>query len=103
MRDYWYENDFFILTQTKLIFTKKPLHLVSLVSVQSEVMFTLYRIAFRVELEQLVHNAHQTSCRRRRRSCWPRGFGELRACLHGGGGPQVGEVTRLGGVTRLSI
>ena len=28
---------------------------------------------------------------------------ELRACLHGGGGPQVGEVTRLGGVTRLSI
>ena len=28
---------------------------------------------------------------------------QLRACLHGGGGPQVGEVTRLGGVTRLSI
>ena len=28
---------------------------------------------------------------------------KLRACLHGGGGPQVGEVTRLGGVTRLSI
>ena len=27
----------------------------------------------------------------------------LRACLHGGGGPHVGEVTRLGGVTRLSI
>ena len=27
----------------------------------------------------------------------------FRACLHGGGGPQVGEVTRLGGVTRLSI
>ena len=27
----------------------------------------------------------------------------LRACLHGGGGPRVGEVTRLGGVTRLSI
>ena len=27
----------------------------------------------------------------------------LRACLHGGGGPQVGEVTRLGGVTRPSI
>ena len=27
----------------------------------------------------------------------------LRACLHEGGGPQVGEVTRLGGVTRLSI
>ena len=24
----------------------------------------------------------------------------LRACLRGGGGPQVGEVTRLGGVTR---
>ena len=27
----------------------------------------------------------------------------LRACLHGGGGPQVGEVTRLGGIPRLSI
>ena len=27
----------------------------------------------------------------------------LRACLHGGGGPRAGEVTRLGGVTRLSI
>ena len=27
---------------------------------------------------------------------------KLRACLHGGGGPQVGEVTRFGGVTRLS-
>ena len=31
--------------------------------------------------------------------CAPR----LRACLHGGGGPHVGEVIRLGGVTRLSI
>ena len=27
----------------------------------------------------------------------------LRACLLGGGGHQVGEVTRLGGVTRLPI
>ena len=28
----------------------------------------------------------------------------LRACLHGGSGPQVADdVTRLGGVTRLSI
>ena len=27
----------------------------------------------------------------------------LTACLHGGGRTQVGEVTRLGGVTRLSI
>ena len=27
----------------------------------------------------------------------------FRACLHEGGGPQVGEVTRLGGVARLSI
>ena len=26
------------------------------------------------------------------------GLSFLRACLHGGGGPQVGEVTRLGGV-----
>ena len=28
---------------------------------------------------------------------------DIRACLHGGGGPQVGEVTRLGGVTWQSI
>ena len=27
----------------------------------------------------------------------------FRACLHGEGGPQIGEVTRLAGVTRLSI
>ena len=27
----------------------------------------------------------------------------FRACLHVGGEPHVGEVTRLGGVTRLSI
>ena len=27
----------------------------------------------------------------------------IRACLHGHGGPQEGEVTRLGGVIRLSI
>ena len=27
----------------------------------------------------------------------------FRACLHGGGVPQIGEVTHLGGVTRLSI
>ena len=83
MRDYWYENDFFILTQTKLIFTKKkPLHFVNLVLVHSEVMFILYSITFRVELEKLVHNAHQTSCRRRRRSCWPTGFGELNRSPH---------------------
>ena len=30
-------------------------------------------------------------------------FITLRACLHGGGRPKVGQVTRLGGVTRLSI
>ena len=30
-------------------------------------------------------------------------FVRLRATLHGGGGPQVGEVASLGGVTRLSI
>ena len=30
-------------------------------------------------------------------------FNPLKACLHGGGGPQVGEVTRLGGVTRLFV
>ena len=28
---------------------------------------------------------------------------DLRACSHGGGGPRVGEVPRLGGVTNLSI
>ena len=33
----------------------------------------------------------------------PPNLGILRACLHDGGGPQVGEVTRVGGVTRLSI
>ena len=30
-------------------------------------------------------------------------FTSCQACLHGGGGPQVSEVTRLGGVTHLSI
>ena len=25
---------------------------------------------------------------------------QLRACLHGSGGPQVGEITRLGGVKK---
>ena len=34
---------------------------------------------------------------KRKKSAW------LRACLHGGGVPQIGEVTRLGGVARLSI
>ena len=28
-------------------------------------------------------------------------FWTLRACLHGDGGPQVGEITRLGGVTPI--
>ena len=28
---------------------------------------------------------------------------KLTDCLHGGGGPQVGEVTRLGGISCLSI
>ena len=27
----------------------------------------------------------------------------VRACICGGGGPQVGEITPLGGATRLSI
>ena len=31
------------------------------------------------------------------------GILSFRACLHGVGVPQVGEVTRFGGVTRLSI
>ena len=34
---------------------------------------------------------------------WSRRLRRLRACLHGGGGPQVDEVTGLGGVARLSI
>ena len=39
---------------------------------------------------------------------WTLFFSEIgayafRTFLHRGGGPQVGEVTRLGGVTRLSI
>ena len=39
---------------------------------------------------------------------WTRFFSEIgayafRTFLHGGGGPQVGGVTRLGVVTRLSI
>ena len=28
---------------------------------------------------------------------------EVKACSHGSGGPQVGEVPHLGGVTNLSI
>ena len=44
---------------------------------------------------------HARFPRRRRRFKAP--YSLLKACLHGGGGPQVGEVTRLGGVTRLSI
>ena len=32
----------------------------------------------------------------------PSVFPPLRSCLHGGGGPQVGEVTRLVGTTRLT-
>ena len=31
-----------------------------------------------------------------------RNFRETGPCLHGSGGPQVGEITSLGGVTRLS-
>ena len=38
------------------------------------------------------HTHYKISCRQR-----------LRAGLHGGEGPQVGAVTRLGGVPRLSI
>ena len=30
-------------------------------------------------------------------------FDNLRASLHGSGGPQVGEVTRLGGVEKLTL
>ena len=34
---------------------------------------------------------------------WSRRLRRLRACLHGGGGAQVDEVSGLGGVARLSI
>ena len=34
---------------------------------------------------------------------WSRRLRRLRACLQGGGGPQVDEVTGLGGVALLSI
>ena len=55
-------------------------------------MFSLLRIAIEVyithEMSILIReNTHKS----------------LRAYLHGGGGPQVDEETRLGGVTRLSI
>ena len=36
-------------------------------------------------------------------AAWKISDAQPKACLPGGGGPQVGEVTRLGGVTRLSI
>ena len=29
--------------------------------------------------------------------------GALRACLHGSGGPKVGEITRLGGVKKITL
>ena len=35
-------------------------------------------------------------------NCFPRDQ-SLRACLHGGGGPQVGEVTCLGGVQKVTL
>ena len=38
-----------------------------------------------------------------RRPYFLRACHKLRACLHGGGGPHVGEITRLGGITRLFI
>ena len=30
-------------------------------------------------------------------------FDNLRDCLHGSGGPQVGEVPRLGGVKKITL
>ena len=37
------------------------------------------------------------------KTVYPKKIYKVRTGLHGGGGPQVGEVTRLGGVTRFSI
>ena len=53
-------------------------------------------------LEQDWEQVLQPSCATMPRKR-PPNLGILRACLHDGGGPQVGEVTRVGGVTRLSI
>ena len=41
------------------------------------------------------------SCNKCTRKCAARLFCSLRACLHGGGGPQIGEVT-CGGSSHLS-
>ena len=41
--------------------------------------------------------------RRRRRQRGREKSNRFGACLHGRGGPQVGEVTCLGGVTHLSL
>ena len=41
--------------------------------------------------------------RRRQRQRGREKRNRFRACLHGGGGPQVGEVNRLGRVTHLFI
>ena len=48
-------------------------------------------------------NSRDLKIRRQQRQRERQKSNRFRACLHGGEGPQVGEVTRLGGVTRLSI
>ena len=54
------------------------------------VKFLIKSITFTRQSHLLLHLAKTLDC-------------SIRACLHGGGVPQIGEVSRLGGVTRLSI
>ena len=67
-------------------------------------IYTLFNIFLRRNLVSCVYIEIISYGRRffsnRRGTAW---YMYIRACLHGGGGPQEGEVTRLGGVTRLSI
>ena len=70
-----------------------------------ELIFRLFRD---VSLGRLCSNSLIASATTTSRNLTPAPWGEARritprACLHGGGGPQVGKVIRLGGVTRLSI
>ena len=46
---------------------------------------------------------YHMTCIGKTKKCTSYSKGRLRACLHGRGGPQEGEVTRFGGVARLSI
>ena len=49
------------------------------------------------------HIGHKPIARKRTTGFRRQEIRLIRACLHGSGGPQVGEVARLDGVTLLSI